>query len=130
MRVFVAGASGAIGRPLLAALSRANHSVVALTRSAAKTDALRAAGAEPVVGDVFDATALARIVAAAAPDAVVHELTAIPERIDPRRADRDLAATNRLRDEGTRHLVAAASAAKSVRRFVAQSVAFAYEPGA
>jgi nucleoside-diphosphate-sugar epimerase len=129
MRVFVAGASGAIGRPLLAALKRGGHSVVALTRSAAKADALRAAGAEPVVGDVFDRAALARLVAAAAPDAIVHELTAIPPRVDPRRVARDLAATNRVRTEGTRHLVDAAAAVKSVRRFVAQSIAFAYEPG-
>jgi nucleoside-diphosphate-sugar epimerase len=129
MRVFVAGASGAIGRPLLAALKRGGHSVVALTRSAAKADALRAAGAEPVVGDVFDRDALARLVSAAAPDAVVHELTAIPPRVDPRRVARDLAATNRVRTEGTRHLIDAAAAVKSVRRFVAQSIAFAYEPG-
>ena len=130
MRVFLAGSSGAIGRPLIAALVRAGHSVVALTRSEAKCAALRAAGAEPVVGDVFDAAGLARAVAAAAPDAVVHELTAIPPRIDPKNVARDLAATNRLRSEGTRNLVAAAAAAPSVRRFVAQSVAFAYEPGA
>lgn len=129
MRVFVAGSSGAIGRPLIAALARAGHSVVALTRSESKSAALRAAGAEPVVGDVFDQSGLARAVAAAAPDAIVHELTAIPPRIDPRHVDRDLAATNRLRDEGTRNLIAAAAAAQSVRRFVAQSVAFAYEPG-
>jgi nucleoside-diphosphate-sugar epimerase len=130
MRVFVAGASGAIGRPLLAALKHAGHTVVALTRSAAKVDKLRAAGAEPVVGDVFDAAGLARLVAAAAPDAVVHELTSIPDRVDPRRVARDLAATNRVRTEGTRNLIEAASAVKSVRRFVAQSIAFAYEPGA
>lgn len=129
MRVFVAGASGAIGRPLLAALRRAGHSVVALTRSAAKVDALRVAGAEPVVGDALDAAAVERAVTAAAPDAIVHELTAIPHRIDPRRVDRDLAATNRLRIDGTRHLIAAAARVRSVRRFVAQSVAFAYEAG-
>jgi len=129
MRVFVAGASGAIGRPLLAVLKGAGHSVVALTRSAAKADALRAAGAEPMVGDVFDRAALAQLVAAAAPDAIVHELTAIPARIDPRRVERDLAATNRLRTEGTRNLIDAAASVKSVRRFVAQSIAFAYEPG-
>jgi nucleoside-diphosphate-sugar epimerase len=128
MRVFVAGSSGAIGRPLIAALARAGHSVVALTRSEAKCAALRAGGAEPVVGDVLDAAGIARAVAAAAPDAIVHELTAIPPRIDPKNVARDLAATNRLRSEGTRNLVAAAAAAKSVRRFVAQSVAFAYQP--
>jgi nucleoside-diphosphate-sugar epimerase len=129
MRVFVAGSSGAIGRPLIAALARRGHAVVALTRVESKLEALRKAGAEPVVGDVFDAAGLARAVAAAAPDAVVHELTAIPPRIDPRHVERELAATNRLRDEGTRNLIAAAAAVKSVRRFVAQSVAFAYEPG-
>lgn len=129
MRVFVAGSSGAIGRPLIAALARAGHAVVALTRVESKTAALREAGAEPVVGDVFDAPGLARALAKAAPDAVIHQLTAIPPRIDPRKVERDLAATNRVRDEGTRNLIAAAVAAKSVRRFVAQSVAFAYEPG-
>lgn len=128
MRVFVAGSTGAVGRPLVAALLRAGHSVVALTRSESKCASLRAAGAEPVVGDVLDAAALTRAVAAAAPDAIVHELTAIPPRIDPKKISRDLAATNRLRTEGTRNLVAAAAAAPSVRRFVAQSVAFAYEP--
>jgi nucleoside-diphosphate-sugar epimerase len=81
------------------------------------------------VGDVLDAAGIARAVAAAAPDAVVHELTAIPPRVDPKKVARDLAPTNRLRTEGTRNLVAAAAAVKSVRRFVAQSVAFAYEPG-
>jgi len=129
MRVFVAGASGVIGRPLVAELVRAKHVVVGMTRSESAAAAIRAAGAESVVCDVFDRDALARAVAAAAPDAIVHELTAIPARVDPRRVERDLAATNRLRTEGTRNLIDAAASVKSVRRFVAQSIAFAYEPG-
>jgi nucleoside-diphosphate-sugar epimerase len=129
MRVFVAGASGAVGRPLVAELVRAGHAVVGMTRSEKSAAAIRAAGAESVVCDVFDKAALARAVAAAAPQAVVHELTALPARVDPRRVERDLAATNRVRTEGTRNLIDAAASVKSVRRFVAQSIAFAYEPG-
>ncbi len=127
MRVFLAGATGAIGRPLVAALVAAGHEVVGMTRSAAKAESLRAAGAEPVVCDALDAAALQAAVLDAKPDAVIHELTAIPQRLDPRKIERDFALTNRLRTEGTRNLVAAAKAG-GVDRIVAQSVAFLYEP--
>jgi 2-alkyl-3-oxoalkanoate reductase len=127
MRVFVAGATGAIGRRLVPMLVEAGHDVTGMTRSEDKLDALRAAGCEPVICDALDADAARDAVAAAAPDVVVHQLTAIPRAIDPRRMADDFAPTNRLRREGTRHLVDAALAA-GARRVVAQSVAFAYAP--
>lgn len=125
MRVFVAGASGAIGRPLVAQLLERGHAVTGLTRSEDRAARLRAQGAAAVVGDVYDAARLADAMRAAEPDVVVHQLTALPPRIDPRKLARDLAATNRVRTEGTDLLLDAARAA-GARRFVAQSVAFAY----
>src|SRR5262245_12068100 len=110
MKVFVAGASGAIGRRLIPQLVRADHSVVAMTRSAAKTDAIRAAGAVPVVADALDRPAVMAVVQSAEPEVVVHQLTAIPSRFDIRRFDREFAVTNRLRTRGTAHLLAAARA--------------------
>jgi len=126
MRVFVAGASGAIGRPLLPALIAAGHDVTGMTRKAERAEEIRAAGAEAAVCDVFDAEALAATVAAARPEVVVHELTALPPDLDPRRKG-VYEATSRIRTEGTRNLVAAARAA-GTRRFVAQSIAFIYAP--
>ena len=120
MRVFVAGASGAIGRPLVAGLVEAGQSVTAMTRTPGKEAALRAAGAEPVVADALVAAAVADAVARAEPEVVVHELTAIPARLNARRVERDFALTNRLRIEGTDNLLAAARAA-GARRLVAQS---------
>jgi nucleoside-diphosphate-sugar epimerase len=125
MRVFVAGASGALGRPLLPRLVAAGHEVTGMTRREERAAEIRAAGAEAVVCDVFDATALSEALAAAAPAAVVHALTALPPRINPRKDY--LAPTNRVRTEGTRNLLAAARAA-GVRRVVAESVAFFYRP--
>ena len=128
MRVFVAGATGALGRPLLGVLREAGHDVVGMTRSEHKTALLREAGAEPVVCDAFDRDAVRDAVAAARPDVVVHELTDIPDSIDPRKFEKQFETTDRLRTEGTRNLVDAAVAA-GARRIVAQSIAFAYEPG-
>ena len=122
MRVFVAGASGAIGRRLIPLLVRAGHVVVGMTRSLGKADTIRAAGAEPVVADALDANAVAAAVRGARPEVVVHQLTAIPPRVDPRAFARDFAPTNRLRSEATRHLVAAARAS-GARRLVVQSFA-------
>jgi nucleoside-diphosphate-sugar epimerase len=122
MRVFVAGATGAIGRRLLPRLVQAGHNVVGMTRSAEKAEALRAACAEPVVADALNRAAVVRAVATAAPDIVVHELTALASFRDLRHFDREFAATNRLRTEGTDILIAAARAA-GVRRLVAQSFA-------
>lgn len=122
MRVFVAGATGAIGTPLAAALVRRGHEVTGTTRSAERARALAAAGVKPVVVDALDRDAVNRAVAESAPDAIVHQLTSIPTEFNPRRFDEAFAQTNRLRTEGTDHLVAAATAA-GVRRFVIQSFA-------
>jgi nucleoside-diphosphate-sugar epimerase len=127
MRVFVAGATGVIGRPLLERLVAAGHEVAGTTRSEAKTDVIRAAGAEAVVCDALDAAALRGAVAEANPEVVVHQLTALPERFDPRKKS-IYDATNRLRDEGTRNLLEAARES-GARRLVCQSIAFAYAPG-
>jgi len=113
MNVFLAGGSGAIGVPLVRALVAAGHSVTALTRSPANAPMLRALGATPAVADALDADALRRVVVAAHPTHVIHQLTALPKG-GPRSA-RDLMPTNRLRTEGTRNLVAAASAAGAAR---------------
>jgi nucleoside-diphosphate-sugar epimerase len=126
MKVFVAGASGAIGRPLIPLLVAAGHEVTGMTRREERAEEIRAAGAEAAVCDVFDAEALNAAVAAVAPEIVVHMLTAIPERIDWKDAD-SLAPTNRVRKEGTANLLAAARAA-GARRMVAESVAFLYAP--
>jgi len=124
MRVFLAGASGAIGRPLVPKLVAAAHELTGMTRSEARAEELRAAGADAAVVDVFDADALRAAVERAAPEVIVHELTALPDRINFRRQD-TYRATNRLRTEGTRNLIDAARAS-GARRFVSQSIAFAY----
>jgi nucleoside-diphosphate-sugar epimerase len=128
MRIFVAGASGVIGRPLLPRLLADGHEVTAMTRTPAKADALRERGVEPVVCDALDPTGLKRAMAAASPQVVIDHLTDLPKAINPRRAGRDFAATDRLRAEGTANLVAAAREA-GARRVVAQSVCFLYAPG-
>jgi 2-alkyl-3-oxoalkanoate reductase len=128
MRIFLAGATGAIGRQLVPLLVADGHDVVGATRTPAKVEALRAAGAEPVLLDALDAAAVRTAVADAHPDVVIHELTALPQRIDPRKMERDFALNDRLRSEGTRYLVDAAQAA-GAKRIIAQSIAFAYAPG-
>ncbi len=128
MRVFLAGATGVIGRRLTALLLAGGHEVTGMTRSPGRVEQLRAAGAEAVVADAFDADELERVVAEARPDAVIHQLTSIPQRIDPRKMQRDFAINDRLRTEGTANLVAAAKAA-GITRVLAQSVAFFYAPG-
>jgi 2-alkyl-3-oxoalkanoate reductase len=122
MRVFVAGATGAIGSPLVGSLIRRGHEVTGTTRSVERARALEAAGVTPAVVDALDPVAVKDAVAQAEPDVIVHELTAIPPELNPRRFDQAFAQTNRLRTEGTDHLVAAAEAA-AVRRFVTQSFA-------
>ncbi len=119
MRVFVAGATGAIGKQLVPRLVAAGHDVVGTTRSESKRALLRELGALAVVVDALDPDQVAEAVAYARPDVIVHELTAIGS-VDPRHFDRDFAATNRLRTEGTDYLLSAAQAV-GVRRFVAQS---------
>jgi 2-alkyl-3-oxoalkanoate reductase len=124
VRVFVAGATGVVGRPLVTKLVTAGHEVTGMTRSESKTEDVRRAGARAVVADVFDVHALGAAMEEARPEVIVHELTALPDRIDFRKAD-TYAATNRVRTEGTRNLIDAARTA-GARRIVCQSIAFAY----
>lgn len=131
MRIFLAGATGALGRRLVPQLVAAGHDVTGLTRSRGKAGTLRELGGEPVVADALDRDAMLAAVLAARPDVVVHQLTAIGA-LDARRFDRGFEATNRLRTEGTDILVAAARTA-GARRLVAQSFAgwpYAREGGA
>ena len=110
MRVFVAGATGVLGRPLVTRLRERGHAVVAMTRCADAARRLREEGVAAVECDVYDER-LARVVAEARPEVVVHALTALPKRVDPRRIERDLGPTNRVRTEGTDRLLAAAKEA-------------------
>jgi 2-alkyl-3-oxoalkanoate reductase len=128
VRVFLAGATGVIGRRLVPMLIADGHHVTGMTRAPGKVDALRAAGVEPVVADALDRDAVRRAVSDAHPDAVIHQLTSLPARIDPRTIGRDFATNDRLRSEGTRILVDAAQEAGATR-ILAQSIAFAYAPG-
>jgi nucleoside-diphosphate-sugar epimerase len=120
MHIFIAGASGAVGRSLIPLLTDRGHTVTGTTRSARKADALRALGAEPVVLDGLDRAAVLAAVAAARPDAIVHQMTALAGLADMRHIERSFAQTNRLRSEGTDHLLEAARAS-GVERVVAQS---------
>jgi nucleoside-diphosphate-sugar epimerase len=125
VKVFVAGATGVLGRALVHHLVANGHEVVGMTRSASKQDLLRQLGAQPIVADALDPDAVAQAVAAAAPEVIVHQLTALSGKLsarDMRHPERSPLArmTNRLRTEATDHLLAAGRAA-GVRRFVAQS---------
>jgi nucleoside-diphosphate-sugar epimerase len=120
MRVFMAGATGAIGRRLVPQLVERGHEVVATTSRPEKAEGLRALGATPEVLDGLDGVAVGEAVARAQPDAVVHQMTSLGGKPDLRHFDRWFAKTNELRTVGTRHLLAAAQAA-GVQRFVAQS---------
>lgn len=120
MKVFLAGASGALGRQLVPRLVADGHEVVGMTRTESKQKLVRGLGARPVVADALDAAQVSRSIAEAEPEVVLHELTAIPRDIQPKRLDRDFAPTNRLRSEGTDNLLAAARQA-GARRFIAQS---------
>ncbi len=128
MRIFLAGASGAIGRRLVPLLVRARHEVTGTTRSVEKAKALERAGLVPVLLDVFDAPALAAAVSAARPDVVIHQLTDLPREFDAAKVAASAANNARIRIAGTRNLLAAAQAA-AARRFIVQSIAFAYAPG-
>jgi nucleoside-diphosphate-sugar epimerase len=120
MRIMVMGATGAVGQRLLPMLIDEGHEVVAVTRTPAKADALRAAGALPVVCDALDREAVLGAVAGAEPEVVVHQMTALGEMGSMRDVDRVFAQTNRLRTEGTRNVIEAARAA-GTRRVIAQS---------
>ncbi|MES9604955.1 NAD-dependent epimerase/dehydratase family protein [Actinomadura sp. NPDC000929] len=125
MRVFVTGATGALGRHLVPGLIAAGHQVTAATRSPARAAVLRGTGAEPVVLDGLDRDAVVAAVRAAAPDVIVHQMTALADMRSLRRVDRVFAATNELRTRGTGNLLEAADAA-GVRRVVAQGHNFLY----
>ena len=120
MRIFVAGAGGALGAHLVPALIDGGHDVVAMTRSPGKADALRAMGAEPAVADGLDRAAVVQAVTRAEPEVVIHQMTALARMKSLKRFDAEFALTNRLRTEGTDHLVAAARAA-GARRVIVQS---------
>src|SRR3954447_14945289 len=122
MKVFVAGATGVLGRELVPQLVARGHEVVGMTRSAAKQDLVRSLGARPAVADALDPDAVAQAVASAEPEVIVHQLTALSGEFDMRHIDGYFETTNRLRTEGTDHLLAAARAI-GARRFVAQSFA-------
>jgi nucleoside-diphosphate-sugar epimerase len=127
VKVFVAGATGVLGRALVPQLVARGHEVVGMTRSASKQDLVRSLGARPVLADALDPDAVAQAVASAEPEAIVHQLTALSGPMsmrDARHPDRSFAATmtNRLRTEATDHLLAAGRAV-GARRFVAQSFA-------
>jgi 2-alkyl-3-oxoalkanoate reductase len=124
VRVFVAGATGAIGSQLVSQLAGVGHDVIGMTRSPAKSDAVRARGARPVVADALDPDSVGRAVAETEPEVIVHQLTALKGELglrDMRNPDRFSAMTNRLRTEGTDHLLAAGRAV-GIGRFIAQSI--------
>jgi 2-alkyl-3-oxoalkanoate reductase len=122
MKIFVAGATGALGTQLVPQLVANGHEVVGMTRSESKSDLVRSLGARPAVADALDPDAVAGAVAEAEPEVIVHQLTALSGSLDMRHIDRFFAVTNRLRTEGTDHLLAAGRAV-GARRFVAQSFA-------
>ena len=122
MRIFIAGATGVIGKRLVPLLRANGHEVVGTTRSPGKVDDLRALGAEPRVLDVLDAVAVGKAVSEARPEVVVHQATALSDLGNLRNLDEAFADTNRLRTEGTDNLLAAAQAA-GAEKFVAQSFA-------
>jgi uncharacterized protein YbjT (DUF2867 family) len=125
MRVFLAGATGVIGRQLLPLLIAEGHQVAGMTRTPAKAQRLRELGAEPVVCNVFDGDAVRAAVLAFKPEVVLHQVTDLPD--DAARLPDFAQANTRMRAEGTRNLLAAAAAAKA-RRFLAQSIAWELPP--
>lgn len=127
-RIFLAGATGAVGRRMLPLLREAGYEVTGTTRVASRAQELRAAGIAPVVVDVFDAAALDAALKAARPDVVVHQLTDLPHALKAELMAEGLLRNARLRIEGTRNLVDAARRA-GVRRLIAQSIAFVYAKG-
>ena len=120
MKILIAGATGALGARLVPTLVDGGHDVVAMTRSPGKADGLRALGAEPVIADGLDREAVMQAVVRAEPEVIVHQMTALANVTSMKKFDDEFALTNRLRTEGTDHLVEAARAA-GARRLVAQS---------
>jgi nucleoside-diphosphate-sugar epimerase len=128
VKIFVAGATGAIGRPLTAELLAKGHALVALTRSQEKAQALVEQGVEPAVADVFDTDAVKAVVSRAQPEVVIEQLTALPKTYTPESMSAAAALNNRIRLEGGANVLAAALAA-GVRRYLRQSIAFYAIPG-
>jgi nucleoside-diphosphate-sugar epimerase len=128
MRIFVAGGTGAIGRPLVTSLAASGHEVVVFSRSEARVAALGVPGIVAAVGDAFNPGTVMRAVQAARPDVVINELTSLPQSVNPFAVKRGFDLTSRLRREASGTLVAAARAA-GARRVIAQSISFAYCPG-
>src|ERR1051326_2204584 len=128
MRIFLAGATGAIGRRLVPLLLGAGHEVTGTTRSAEKAEELTRSGVTPAVVDAFDPGAVERAVIAARPEIVIHQWTDLPKIFDEAALAAAYPRNARVRTEGTRNLIAAAQAA-SARRFIVQSIAFGYAPG-
>jgi nucleoside-diphosphate-sugar epimerase len=127
MRVFLAGATGVIGRPLVEGLLALGHDVAAMTRSPEHAAALRERGVEAFVCDAFDVDGVHRVLREARPEVVVHQLTALPRRFNPRRYAEQIEPTNRLRRQ-TGPLFVAAAREAGARRIVAQSIAFVLRP--
>jgi nucleoside-diphosphate-sugar epimerase len=128
MKIFVAGGTGAIGRPLIARLLAKGHNVVALTRSPEKAQAVAKDGVEPAIADVFDAEAVKAVMARAQPEVVIEQLTALPKTYTRESMRAASGFNNRIRSEGGANVLAAAQAA-GVRRYLRQSIAFWAAPG-
>jgi nucleoside-diphosphate-sugar epimerase len=128
MKVLIAGATGAVGKPLSQLLVADGWQVTGTTRKPDRATKLRTLGVEPVLVDIFDADQLRAVVVAARPDVVIHQLTDLPPGLPPAEMEAGRARNARIREEGTRNLVAAALAA-GAKRMIAQSIAFAYAPG-
>ena len=128
MKIFVAGGTGAIGRPLIAELLAKGHALVALTRSPEKAQALVEQGIEPAVADVFDTDAVKAVVSRAQPEIVIEQLTALPRTYTRESMSAAAAFNTRIRLEGGANVLAAAQAA-GVRRYLRQSIAFWAVPG-
>ena len=128
MKIFIAGGTGAIGRPLIAELRAKGHAVVALTRSQGKAQALVEQGIEPAIADVFDLNAIKAAVRRAQPEVVIEQLTALPKTYTRESMNAAAALNNRIRLEGGANVLAAAQAV-GVRRYLRQSVAFYAIPG-
>ncbi len=127
-KIFLAGATGAIGKPLCKLLVNDGHAVFGTTRNASKVDELKALGVTPIIIDVYNAQHLKEIVVDIAPDIVIHQLTDLPYALDSSKMAEARIRNARLREEGTRNLVAAVIAA-NVQKVIVQSIAFAYALG-
>lgn len=127
-KIFIAGASGVVGRILCVLLIKDGWSVTGATRSPEKESDLRTLGVIPVVVDVFDENKLHKVVAEAQPDIVIHQLTDLPDALEPSKMPEALIRNATIREVGTRNLIAA-SVAVGVKRMIAQSISFVYEPG-